>query len=83
MVEGRSAGDGFLFSVCNSSERLLHEKKGLFHKMTQAVPLSRLWACTRQGSAQPGDFAPAHQDLLPSRLSPCDLQCCWGLNPQG
>ena len=46
MVEGRSAGDGFLTSVCNSSERLLHEKKRLLHKMTRAVSLSRLWACT-------------------------------------
>lgn len=33
-------------SVCNSAERLLHEKKGLFHKMTRVVPLSGLWACT-------------------------------------
>lgn len=46
MVEGGRTGDGFLTSVCSSSERLLHEKKGFFHKMTQAVPLSRLWVCT-------------------------------------
>lgn len=52
-VEGRSAGDGSLISVCHSSEQLLHEKKGLFQEITWAVPLP-CWAPSPAGAVWQG-----------------------------
>lgn len=53
MLEGRSAGDGFLVSVCRSSEHLSHEKKGLFQEITWAVPLP-CWAPSPAGAVRQG-----------------------------
>lgn len=62
MVEGRSAGDGFLISVCHSSEQFLHEKKGLFQKITWAVPLP-CWALSPVCQGRPGLTGDANEQI--------------------